>query len=129
MPTPDPRAIVELANEIIATENQLVSLNERWEKLFQGSPVPQIRNNGGRPPREDSTASQVLRAIRADGSRDWNAQEMSDHLQVNKQQVESALYNLFVAKKIDRIDRGRYTVANPYADQIEAQIELEKKSA
>lgn len=123
---PNPREVATLANEIMQTEDRLASLRQQWESLFS---VPQAEPKPiGRPPRENSAASQVLAIINGDPTLHWDAEQLAHHLKLERETVAAALYNLHAAKKIARHSRGNYEAIseNPYAEQIDTQLETER---
>ena len=107
--SPNPREVLELAAEIVRTEETLTELKRKWDGLFGiTETAPTSKSVGGRPVRENSVASQVLMLIDSQPSKQWDTESICRTLRSEKEPVASALYNLFVAKKVNRVDRGKY---------------------
>jgi hypothetical protein len=126
--SPNPREVRKLADEILQLEERLESARKKWDDLFNGNgiiiPALELTESDasvpkkvrGRPQRDNSVSSRVLALLNSDPLTHWDAWGASRRLGVEKTAVESALYNLFVAKKIARHSRGNYEALQESAE-------------
>jgi hypothetical protein len=125
MSTPNPREVLDLANEIVKAEDHLSTLKQRWEVLFAGQ--SRFTANGeaailqpkkpGRPARSGSLSSMVLALINSGTTEFYDVNYISQTLSADRERVSNTLHNLVVAKKINRVRRGIYAPLN-YRNEI-----------
>lgn len=124
MPAPDTKYVLALAQTIEDTKATIESatahlkaLQAEWDSLFASSGTPKAvatpRPRGGRRVSGEGVAGKVLATFEATPERTWDAELIAHHLGIEYHQARKAISNLYAAKKIQRLDRGKYA-ANAY---------------
>lgn len=124
MPVPDTKYVLALAQTIEDQKQTIASatahlavLQAEWDSLFSSSetlPKPaKPRSRGGRRVSGEGVAGKVLATFESNPERTWDAELIAHHLGIEYYQARKAISNLFAAKKIQRLDRGKYA-ANAY---------------
>ena len=114
---PNPREVLELARVILEMEENLTALRAQWNAMFTASVEVKEPKANGRPTSDNSVSAKVLAMINSDPLQHWDTESMTSKLGAERYTVASALYNLYIARKIARHSRGKYEAIMPGVEQ------------
>jgi predicted transcriptional regulator len=122
MSAPDPKFVLDLANEIETTKSTLAKLQSRWNALFATGTLPTTKRMG-RKPNPTGNAAKVLKAINSNLATSWNADMVAEATRLSRKKVDKAVFNLCAANKIHRVGRGLYRGGPAPIAPIQARLQ------
>ncbi len=109
MAIPDPKYVLDLAQQIVSAKANLAELQAKWDALFAPQAAEEtVPNKGGRKPDPEGNSAKVIAAINSDPTIEWNVEKIEKHTHLTRKQVEKCLFNLCATGKIRRVGRGLY---------------------
>jgi hypothetical protein len=106
--TPDPKYVLQLAQELETAKTQVAELQAKWDALFTSATPAEGGSKGGRRRAPEGIASRALALINSAPDEHFDANMVARRLECTRKQAEKALNNLYAASKISRFSRGCY---------------------